>query len=244
MRRLNLLCCLIVSLVCILNTPSVADMQMIDMDSMRDFLDSECINYCPKTEYEFSKEVEEHLYQLLGAGLNPKFIESVKFRTYPNYQIKYEADKENHFVTGYTGYARYAGYTKNIEPEIIVVITVNSSVGTLYHELGHVVEFMELNTFGCDWENANEIGQEYTNLKNYTMPLDEETQSNLAWEDRICEWFAEDVRQVIYEEFAMAELESSYLSWYEGVGPPKTEEVHKLIRDLVFIQAPTESKTI
>ncbi|MBE0467392.1 MAG: pilus assembly protein [Candidatus Desulforudis sp.] len=67
-------------------------------------------------------------------------------------------------------------------------------VRNLRHEVGHVIARRMLNAPGEDWAEANKQGRKYLELRRYPshLPLDYQSQIDLAWEDRAAEWFAED----------------------------------------------------
>jgi len=111
---------------------------------------------------------------------------------------------------------------------------------TLYHELGHVIYNKYLEAYGHDWENSNELGQKYLELRGYTITkLDELSQSNLAWEERASEWFAEDVKQFLVERIKQYEepqpiTMKQFMEIYGRLGNGRTDETDKILEELIF----------
>lgn len=55
----------------------------------------------------------------------------------------------------------------------------------LIHELGHAIA-----------DVYPDILSQYAEMRNYPYLLDKETQNQLEWEDKLCEWFAEDWKTI------------------------------------------------
>jgi membrane carboxypeptidase/penicillin-binding protein len=92
-----------------------------------------------------------------------------------------------------------------------------------------------------DWTKANTMGQKYIQLKQYSQELNSTFQRELPWNERLSEWFAEDIRQIMLEKIAESKgillpPNDSSFGIYKGVGPEKTKEVNEFLEKLIFTE--------
>ena len=108
-----------------------------------------------------------------------------------------------------------------------ITVVEDADISVLYHEIGHAIHNKKMATNGYDWSSINDVGRQYIQLTGYNKALDYDTQVALLWEDRVAEWFAEDVAQF---------LESRMLGRcrIKNAGPDKTKEIDELLTQLIF----------
>lgn len=211
-------------MLAVMYTPtSVMAMEFV---SMRNQVQSSEISVSLEDENETINSYREHVDELKALGIDPYLLKNILVEVYPARILP----------SGFTGQVgRDTIYKPSILGEIaitrnIIEIGVDAtSIHTFYHELGHVIHDKKLNVDGYDWSNSNKLAQRYIELVNYDKKLDYESQIELPWEDRIAEWFAEDVRVFLTEKTGRVPL------WKQaGFGETTTAEVSKFLNELIF----------
>ncbi len=148
--------------------------------------------------------------------INPKILDDVEIITYPFWFIPSNND----------GCCRGTAY-KHGEKYIIRLSLSGCEEETLYHELGHIISYKIANINGYDWSEVNENGEKYIKLKGYKIKdITGKSQGNLPWEDRISEWIAEDIKQVI-------QIRKGGSSTETCAGTKLVKEVEELITELI-----------
>ncbi len=189
---------------------------------------------------EFSEEYREELKDMLVEGeqeqeisiqtvkelvytvntINPEILRDLKIKIYPFKYIinggKYTSGTASKYLGKYN-----IALSKN-----------GCNRTTVYHEIGHIICYKTTGSSGgYSWDNVNENGDKYIQLKGYEInsedELDSHRQREIPWENRIAEWFAEDARQVIET------LTEAYIS-ITRAGPKITPEVEEFIYELIM----------
>lgn len=178
--------------------------------------------YCTvEEEQEYADFIASRIDALKEAGMDPNIFENLKIEIHPAYLISFQyfpEDTETYYANGLT------------RGRDAIVLSMGASENTLFHELGHVIEGKKLNVRGYNWTYANEIGQPYIKLKKHDKELTDEAQLKLPWEERLSEWFAEDVKHFIQEHVLKYQKTSD--NW-SGI-PERTEEVDSFLEQLIF----------
>lgn len=161
------------------------------------------------------EQIEKRIAKLLELGMDSDILANVKFKIHPGPYIRSYWEGENKYHVNGT----WSNST--------ITIVEKEDIEIVYHELGHAIHNKKLNVDGYDWSNPNDLALQYIKMKNYNKELDYDTQIKLIWEDRIAEWFAEDVKQFLAER-----MRDDYC--YRGIGPKKTEDIDKFLEQLIF----------
>lgn len=179
---------------------------------------TEDVHCLPEEIQEFQEHIEERISNLISLGLRPDIFEDLKIEIYPAYYIPYNGSGMDE-VKGYTYPASSA-----------IRLATSSGENTFYHELGHIIHYKVLGASGYNWQNSNDLAQQYSELKNYDKKLDFRTQENLPWNQRIAEWFAEDVKHFIQEYVLEYETTSDH---FKGI-PERTRAVNEFMEELLI----------
>ena len=195
----------------------IAVLIVLNFLSFQDFQETTAEILKTNTELEITdKEILNKMNKLRELGFNPIILEGIKIEVYPGSYIKtYQKGEKQSYITG-----TYSSST-------ITIVSEREDV--LYHELGHVIEGCKLGVYGYDWTSVNKFGQQYIKLKSYDKELTSETQLELPWEERLSEWFAEDVKQFLAEKLGEE-------SFYRDIGPEKTKDIDKFLEQLIFTE--------
>lgn len=212
--------------------------EVVKIKSLRDEIPEDNIYCTYEQEKEFKNFTLERIYNLKKLGVDPSIFDSLEIEIYPAYAIILNMTTGEYETGEYdvNNCVLASGYisSKFIKGRNYFYSTITLSVGgsenSLYHELGHVIENKKLGTFGYDWTRANELGQRYINAKGYDNVLSSKEQLELKWEERLSEWFAEDVKHFIQEHVLEYETTSDH---YRGI-PERTEEVDELLGEIIF----------
>jgi hypothetical protein len=96
----------------------------------------------------------------------------------------------------------FSGVTLSSAPGDEIWVGVNARY-VLPHELGHMLHYKLLGADGYDWSRIDAEGKAYLALKNYpgTYRLDAASQTELPWNQRIAEMFAEDVKAYFLDKY-------------------------------------------
>lgn len=165
------------------------------------------------------EQIQKRLNKLQEIGMDPDILADVEFKIHPGPYIRTYWEGENkHYVNGTCS-------------ETTITVVEKKDIEIVYHELGHAIHNKKLNANGYEWSEINELGIKYIEMKSYNKELNYDTQINLPWEDRIAEWFAEDVKQFLAER-----TKDDYC--YRGVGPMTTQEIDKFLEQLIFTEKP------
>lgn len=228
---MNIRKCFIISISVILMIFCVCiPVLAVEISSLRSETPEEKIYCTAEEELEFMWFIYERIDNLKTAGVDPNIFTDLEIKVYPAYAVIYETSafqKDTILAKGFT--SSKFNFAKQIILSTITLAT-GSGENTLYHELGHVVEGRKLGVYGYDWTNANEIGQQYIKAKEYTQELTNEDQLKLSWEERLSEWFAEDVKHFIQEHILEYGVTSDH---YKGI-PKRTKEVDKILEKLIL----------
>lgn len=161
------------------------------------------------------EQIEMRLNKLQELGIDTDVLADLQFKIHPGPYIRAYWEGENeHHVNGTCS-------------KTTITVVEKKDIEIVYHELGHAIHNKKLNVDGYDWSNPNDLALQYIKMKNYNKELDYDTQIKLIWEDRIAEWFAEDVKQFLAER-----MRDDYC--YRGIGPKKTEDIDKFLEQLIF----------
>jgi hypothetical protein len=228
---MNIRKCFIISISVILMMFYICiPVSAVEITSLRTEVPEEKIYCTVEEELEFMEFIGERIGNLKTAGVDPNIFTDLEIKVYPAYAIIHRISalqKDTVLARG------FASSKFNFEKQIIssnITLAMGSGENVLYHELGHVVEGRKLGVYGYDWTNANEIGQQYIQAKEYTQGLKNEDQLKLSWEERLSEWFAEDVKHFIQEHVLEYGVTSDH---YKGI-PKRTKEVDKILEKLIL----------
>lgn len=169
---------------------------------------------------EFKEITEQRLKAIKEKGFNQEILNNVKIWV-TTYQLM-PGEKDN--IAGYCDIrldddGKYSGAK--------IAIKMGTSEGVLYHEIGHIVEYLHLGVYRYDWINTNKLGSKYIKIKDYKEDLDREYQQKLDWGLRVSEWFAEDVKQILSEEIGAISS-----NW--SMGPEITEVEKTILKPILF----------
>lgn len=205
----------------------------IRITSLRSAVDRQEIACTEEEEKEFVVYIRKGLQELIDAGVDPELFADVTFAIYPNEVIK----------TGYMNTSSDSSglaITEYGSNRVTIVLSMTSNYRVMYHEIGHLIALKRLNAIGADWSSVNTDGRRYMNLKKYQGFLSSEYQDKLPWELRIGEWYAEDVKQYLYEQVDKSKKKDKAFKIYcysNLISAKRTAEVDALLAKVI---APAE----
>lgn len=209
-KKVSLLLVLLLLLTVILPVPAQA-VNIISMGDQEITLgDKKAINH-----------LEQYINDLEYLGIDPYILKNTIIKVYPNDLLLPGTDN---VVAGY------------VIGNIIHIGSYSDNAQVFYHELGHVIDNLKFNTDGYNWENANSLAQQYIDIVGYNNDLSAPVQENLSWENRIGEWFAEDVSYFLC-------YKTKGIKCYKAAGPEMSPALYEFLDDLIFGQE-TIKKTI
>lgn len=178
-----------------------------------------CFNAAMTPNLINKEQVQIKMDSLCEIGVDPDLLVDLKFNLHPGPYIEYTRASGN-------GSGKILGTCKGKT----ITLVEGARMGTLYHEIGHAIHNQRFNTSGnAFWDFENEEALKYIELKGYSIELHYDAQINLEWEDRIAEWFAEDVIQFLAERLGED-------CKPRRAGPEKTQEVDDFLEELILEQ--------
>lgn len=204
--------------------------QAIEIVSMRSQLQPEEISITLEDEENYINVLKKHISEIEILGIDPYLLKNVKIEVYPRSSFITEENLAQ--IVGCTGQVSLDETCilgdMTIQQNVIMLCTQCWIIGAFNHEIGHVIHNKKFNVNGYDWFNSNELAQQYIELVNYNKKLDYKSQIDLPYEERIAEWFAEDVRYFLTKKTGQLPL------WKNTCTQQTSEEVKEFLEDLIF----------